>query len=202
MCPPQYICDLLTWLNKSRCQESKGFPSDPYWCLPSLITSVFKFCIPGKHTVASTMLSEVLCQMQTWMSMSPYIIHLKEYWFVCLFFFLKKGVWRFWSYEGNVQGWRQANVKNRRILSPVRQTERAVFQSLPLLRLADLSWRLKTAPYPQICTLLLKGVTVPEITRKQNFKYQLQGHDTRQHISLIREIQPRRRGFLAKTKLS
>lgn len=28
--PPQYICDLLTWLNKSRCQESKGFPSDPY----------------------------------------------------------------------------------------------------------------------------------------------------------------------------
>ena len=81
------------------------------------------------------------------------------------------------------------------MLSPVRQTERAVFQSLPLLRLADLSWRLKTAPYPQISALLLKGMTVPEITRKPNFKYQLQGHDTRQHLSLIREIQPRRRGF-------
>ena len=107
----------------------------------------------------------------------------------------EKRIWHFWSYGGNVQGWRQANVKNRRMLSPVRQTARAVFQSLPLLRLADLSWRLKTAPYPQICALLLKGVTVPEITRKQNFKYQLQGHDTKRHLSLIREIPPRKRGF-------
>lgn len=65
-----------------------------------------------------------------------------------VFFFLKeKRVWHFWSYEGNVQGWRQANVKNRRMLSPVRQTERAVFQS-PTLEAGWPFLEIENSPLP------------------------------------------------------
>lgn len=51
-------------------------------------------------------------------------------------------------------------------------TEHAIFGASHL-KLADLSWRLKTAPHLQICTVLLKDVTVPEVMGKRNFQHQL-----------------------------
>lgn len=50
-------------------------------------------------------------------------VHVSIYYSLIGISFFKKGVWHFWSCEGNVWGWRQRNVKNSRILSTVAQSE-------------------------------------------------------------------------------